>query len=295
MANLRRSQRAQAAAYDSNGRDYIATELACTRAEVEHWLAAPEVHQHLVLWYNLCVLGRRRYNDAIDWITDGEDGYFYNKQGLEEDLLLTCLGEGDAKVFKGQERTDFMEDGIHTSDWSTAKLWARAAWRIAQSNSSEGQHFHATIMRHPAAVYGLTIDILCLAFHSIAHRKAESIWHGLITGDSSQPMGLSSESGSSSIVGAVELDQSDRDSTTEESTTDHVDVVSYALSVASSEDDASDFEDPKTPLRAKCRTHLSPPPAPKKTTTRPFHPRKACDWVDSLPCLTSPAFGDPSN
>ncbi|GIZ46472.1 hypothetical protein CKM354_000959800 [Cercospora kikuchii] len=277
MANLRRSQRAQAATYDSNGRDYLATELACTRAEVEHWLAAPGVHQHLVLWYNLCVLGRRRYNEAIDWITDGEDGYFYNKQGLEEDLLLTCLGEGDAKVSEGQERSDFMEDGIHTSDWSTAKLWARAAWRIAQSNSSDGHLFHATIVRYPAAVYGLMIDVLCLAFHSIAYRKTESIWHSLITGDSSQSLGLSSEPGPSSIVGAVELDQSDRDSTTEEGSADHVDVASYALSIASSEEDASAFEDPRTPVRAKCRNHLSPPPAPKKATTRAFNPQKACD------------------
>ncbi|KAM3422508.1 hypothetical protein BST61_g10 [Cercospora zeina] len=287
MVHLRRSQRCHAVSYDSNGRDCLASELGVTRSKLEQWFNAPEVHQHLALWYNICVLGRRRYNDAIDWIIEGEDGYFYNKQGLEEDLLLTCLGEGDAKTFEGQELSEFIGDGVNTSHWSTAKLWARTAWRIVQSNCSEGQCFHATIVRHPAAAYGLTIDILCLAFHSIAYRKAESVWHGLITQESSQSLDLYSKSGLASIIGVAELDGSDRGSMVAGSTTGQVDMTSDAVSAVSSEEDVSDFEYPKTPVRAVSRRHLSPPPAPKKKATCAFETRKASDWVDSLP------FGSP--
>ncbi|KAF2216180.1 hypothetical protein CERZMDRAFT_93478 [Cercospora zeae-maydis SCOH1-5] len=287
MVRLRRSQRCHAANYDSNGRDYLASELGYTRSGLEKWLAAPEVHQHLALWYNLCVLGRRRYNDAIDWIIEGEEGYFYDKQGLEEDVLLTCLGEGNAKILEGQELSDFIEDGVNTSNWSTAKLWARTAWRIVQSNCSEGQCFRTTIVRHPAAAYGLTIDVLCLAFHSIAYRKAESIWHGLVTQESSQSLNLYSKPGFASIVGAAELDESDHGSVIGESTTEHVDVASYAVSVLYPEESVSEVEYSKTPVKARRRRDLSPPPAPKKKATRAFQSQKSSEWVDSLP------FGSP--
>ena len=69
----------------------IASPTSWTRAKLEGWIASSTVQPHLQLWYQLCIASKRRFNDAVDWINTGEQGYFYNPNDLQEYLLLMCL------------------------------------------------------------------------------------------------------------------------------------------------------------------------------------------------------------
>lgn len=181
---LRRSSRLST--YDSNGREYLADNIGWPREQLESWVLSPSVQPHLQLWYRLCVTGERRFNDAIEWINTGERGYFYHERDLEDDLLLMCLCEGshendeDEERGSGQESAGYDDEKVKTEQWVTQELWARTAWRIVQSNKGRGQAFEKYADEHPAACYGFVIDLLCLAFHSIAFRGRESIYERLI-------------------------------------------------------------------------------------------------------------------
>ncbi|CAK3858916.1 Hypothetical predicted protein [Lecanosticta acicola] len=183
MPELRRSQRRAATAYESNGRDYLAATMGCSRKQFEDWLTSSSVRPHLVLWYKLCYIGVRRFNVGVDWINTGEKGYYYNPQDLEEDLLLMCLGEGNADddIEGNSLEPKYSDEKAVTCKWITQEVWARAAWRIVKNNSGEGQPFEKTIIEHPSKAYAFVIDILCIAFHSLVHRYEESVWDGLIT------------------------------------------------------------------------------------------------------------------
>lgn len=179
--------------YDSNGRDALASTLGWSRTQLETWLTSPTVRPHLRLWYRDCIENKRRYNEGIEWINTGEKGYYYNPSDLEEDLLLECLGEGivvnDGKS-GASEKLDavigssicFADEGTKTACRTTVELWARTAWRIVQANMGAGQVFENAALRHPAACYAFAIDLLCIAFHSIAHRGAASCYRDLIVG-----------------------------------------------------------------------------------------------------------------
>ncbi|KAK3057351.1 hypothetical protein LTR09_001534 [Extremus antarcticus] len=180
--------------YDSNGREYLAGLLGTGRVNLESWIVSPTVRPHLAYWYRICISGSERFNDAIKWINSGDAGYYYNPAGLEEDLLLICLGGGDDEAFKANSEPmtsskSFAELNAKTKFWSTRELWARAAWRVVHDNRSEGQPFEKRFEEHPAACYGVAIDLLCLAFHSIAFRGKASAYEGLINGEGMQKKG----------------------------------------------------------------------------------------------------------
>ncbi|KAI5368075.1 hypothetical protein Slin15195_G032090 [Septoria linicola] len=267
---LRRSARHQAASYDANGRDYLAGQLTMTRPGLEAWLFSPSVHQHLLLWYNLCVLGRRRYNEAAGWINFGEGGYFYDEQGLEGNLLLLCLGEGN--IEKGTSSTTLFADATtNTNQWPAEQLWARAAWRVVQYNSGPGQIFEQAVFQHPAAAYALAIDVLCIAFHSIAYRQQESVWHELIGASIT----------SSTTTTAIELDQSDETQDDEMASRIEVDAVSLSDSDSTCEGADSDFVAPKTPDRLG-DSRLATPNAPRKSSHQANRDARVRNWVDTL-------------
>ena len=184
---LRRSSRLEP--YDSNGRLYLADQIGWSRKQLDTWITSITVQPHLRLWYQISIGSPRRFNDAVDWIDGGEDGYYYNPEGLEEDLLLLCLSDGDADHDIGGPLHDANAksyDGmsLSTTDWPTQEIWARAAWRIVHSNKQPEQAFASSVNTHTAACYSFVIDLLCLAFHSIAHRGTASVYTSLINDDS---------------------------------------------------------------------------------------------------------------
>lgn len=163
----------------SNGRDYLCSVTGWSRAKVDQWLTSNSVRSHLQLWYRICICSTRRFNDSIDWINTS---YYKDGGELEEDLLLMCLAEGSDTNETTQSDLAINPGGAYadvtvcTSAWITQEVWARTAWRIVQSNAGKGEAFERSIQQHPASAYALAIDILCLAFHSIAYREEKSVW-----------------------------------------------------------------------------------------------------------------------
>ncbi|TKA72393.1 hypothetical protein B0A55_05865 [Friedmanniomyces simplex] len=183
-AELRRSARLNT--QDSNGRDHLAALMpGWTRVKFEGWITSPTVRPHLQFWYQLCLASRGRFNDVVDWINTGKAGYFHNPRHLEEDLLLMCLCEGSPKTHEeGDEEEErvLAKAETETAAWFTQELWARTAWRIVQANSGPGQAFEHMVQEVPAGAYGFVIEILCIAFHSIAFRGRASCYERLING-----------------------------------------------------------------------------------------------------------------
>lgn len=179
IQQLRRS--ARLGSEDPNGRDYLANLLKCPRAKLENFIISPSVRPHLQLWFTLCIDDCDRYNDAIDWINTGERGYFYNPSDLEEDLLLMCLRE-DSRGRISEKENSYGDPEVKTARWITQELWALTAWRIVQANKSVGQPFGRMYIDHTVSCYAFAIDLLCIAFHSIAHRSKDSCWMWLIKG-----------------------------------------------------------------------------------------------------------------
>jgi len=176
---LRRSSRLNT--QDPNGRDYLSSLMGWSRYELECWITSPTVRPHLRLWYRLCITSQRRFNDAVEWINTGPKGYFYNERDLQEDLLLYCMCEGDDEA-SGGVRSAYGDETLKTGKWITQELWARTAWRIVHANKGPGQAFEKNVVEHPAACYAFVVDLLCMAFHSIAHRGKASCYEGLING-----------------------------------------------------------------------------------------------------------------
>lgn len=167
---VRRSHRVKT--IDLNGRGYLSHQLGLTVGDLDIWLQSPHVQPHLQLWYKLCISGIKRYNYFLSLVNSGE---FKNpERTFEEDMLFMCLGEGQT----GSER--FEGDDNKTRAWITTEIWARTAWRIVHSNKEDNQLFHSLIDSHPVRCYSIVIDLLCLAFHSIAHREADSCYMKLI-------------------------------------------------------------------------------------------------------------------
>lgn len=178
---LRRSQRLGTP--DSNGRDYLSSKLGWTRSTFEEWLYSVTVRPHLQEWYSLCITANTRFNDAVDWINIGEKGYFYNEHNLEDDLLLMCLCAGDDGKIQAcavDNSIDFASAKPSSHCWTTQELWARTAWRITQANRATGQIFHFAMQDRPAAAYGLVVEMLCITFHSVAHRGVGSVYLPLL-------------------------------------------------------------------------------------------------------------------
>ena len=190
---------------ESNGRDYLADTMGWTREELEEWVSSSSVKPHLQRWHQICVAGRNRLNDAIGWLSTGNPEYYNNAEELEEDLLLMCLGEGtmdnQGDLGEGGEGESFRhaDKNVKTTEWTTQELWARTAWRIVQNNKGVGEVFEKRAEAHPAACYGFTIDLVCLAFHSIAFRGRASIWEQLINGSTTAETTKSDGNGLSRI------------------------------------------------------------------------------------------------
>nr|POE86447.1 hypothetical protein CFP56_46631 [Quercus suber] len=165
---------------DSNGRAFLADQMNLSVVCFESWLCSPTVQPHLHLWHILCIAGRTRYNTAVEWINAGAQGYFYDPVHLEEDLLLLCLGEGSGASSEGQFADSTLDR--RTAAWSTQAVWARCAWRIVEAGQAPGQVFAQRFRWHPAACYAVVIDLVCIAFHSIAFRGHGSWYEHAILG-----------------------------------------------------------------------------------------------------------------
>ena len=122
---IRRSERSNP--YDSNGREYLAGQLNVSRKDLEVWILSPTVHPHLLHWYRISISSPQRFNTAIRWINSGDKGYYYDPAGLEDDLLLMCLGEGDGDTFRTENKDTLRSDSYSdlnakTELWSTQEL-----------------------------------------------------------------------------------------------------------------------------------------------------------------------------
>lgn len=116
----------------------------------------------------------------MEWINTG---YFLQECNLEEDILLLCLGEGEQSSNEdadGEACGMYADTTARTCKWTTIELWARTVWRIVQNNCGPGTVFEKAMKFHPAAAYGVTFDILTLAFHNIASVGPESVWATII-------------------------------------------------------------------------------------------------------------------
>lgn len=184
----RRSDRLHS--YDSNGRDYLADQLGWSRQCLETWLTSETVRPHLKLWHQVCIANPRRFNDAIEWINGGENGYYYDPEALEAALIQYCLNEDDESTTSRKKGRSLRSKAVRyatptlkTTNWTTQELWARAAWRIVKDNESEGQTLEKKTSGKSTESYAFIVDLLCLAFHSIAFRGYASPYEILINGD----------------------------------------------------------------------------------------------------------------
>ncbi|EME47148.1 hypothetical protein DOTSEDRAFT_20951 [Dothistroma septosporum NZE10] len=276
MAAVRRSTRSASALYNSNGRDYLASELGCSQDELNAWLKSSKVRPHVQVWYKLCVLGRRRCQEITDWIARGTHigkvGYFYDDSKLQNDVLLECLCEGNIEVGTGYEISIFADPSVHTYNWSTQEIWARSAWRIVQENASPGDVFELMVLEHAARAYALVIDILSIAFHSITFRRSESVWEEIIDFGTSLAFEPTVDEAAvcsrnrKVVYRASQLDQTPDPGHEKVQQDDQSDTSSVAESEASTiyyADDA-DFEEPSTPS-TKAVSVRSSPRTPKKS------------------------------
>lgn len=178
---LRRSTRSTRHLDSANGRNYLASKVACSQAAFEIWLVSAAVMPHLQSWYNLCIRSRSRFTEALGWIDEGESGYYYSKSGLEQDLLGLCQGATDISgqcYYKAPSGAP--ETAHNTSSWSTQDIWARAAWRIAESSPSLQEACRKNGAKTISTAYAIAIEVIVVAFHSIACRGSASVWESLI-------------------------------------------------------------------------------------------------------------------
>ncbi|KAK6440736.1 hypothetical protein LTR95_003035 [Oleoguttula sp. CCFEE 5521] len=167
--------------YHSNGRDYLASLLDWPSGTIlEDFLRSDAVLPHLQHWLRLCYETPHRFQEAVEWINTGPQGYHYTSGDLEEDLLLECLGYGvgeDGRM--GDWRWD--DEGAETGGWITLELWARTVWRAVRDSSRQGGWLEG---RREVEAYGFVSEILCITFHSLAFRGKKSYYWGIIVGES---------------------------------------------------------------------------------------------------------------
>ncbi|SMR47616.1 unnamed protein product [Zymoseptoria tritici ST99CH_3D1] len=296
MATLRRSKREINAMKLSNGRDCLAYKLDIGRTNLEAWLTSETVLPHLVLWSKLCIDNPRRYNDASEWVNFVEGKYFEDGGELEEDLLLACLGEGQSNAGGNEEGVGessvFADHNAKTSSWCTQDLWARTAWRIVQDNSGPGEIFQRWIDHHPAFAYAVAIDVLCLAFHSIAWRESASCWWVLINSTPTQEKSktaLASFITSNITLQAMQLDhradtESGADSEMENAELSDDDTRTMATVSESVESEFFDPESPFTKATSVSETsQLTPTRSHKKKAAHADAIDAVEGWMDGLP------------
>ncbi|KJY02313.1 hypothetical protein TI39_contig66g00014 [Zymoseptoria brevis] len=294
MATLRRSKRETNALKLSNGRDYLSHALCMTRTQLEAWLSSNTVLPHLALWSKLCIDSPRRYNDAIEWINFVDGKYFEDGGELEEDLLLACLEEGQTNtaIEEGGEHSVFADHNAKTASWCTQDLWARTAWRIVQDNCGPGEIFRSKIEQHPAAPYAVAIDILCLAFHSIAWRETASCWWILINSTPSQEkskIALANHITFTITKHALKLDhkadtESSVDSEMEQEELSDDDTLTMLTASDSVESEFTDPESPFTKDTSESETsQVTPRRSHKKKAADPNPMGAVQDWMNGLP------------
>ncbi|UJO14364.1 uncharacterized protein CLAFUR5_02367 [Fulvia fulva] len=286
MAAVRRSRRSYATFYTTNGRDYLASEFGCSNEQLDAWLRSSTVRPHLQLWYKLCALGQRRFHEAVEWIERGchigSKGYFYDPEdGLQVDVKLFCLAEGNIDASASYQISIYADPHVETYGWSTAELWARSAWRVVQENASPGGVFETMAKKHASRAYALVIDMMSIAFHSIACRRSTSVWEEIIGFVAKETENATAEFTRNKMVIylAGELD-GDPNADRQEGGKGRLgkkraeDVALETSSVADSEattihdsDEDGDFEDPATPSTKATNVKTSPR-APKKPKWR---------------------------
>ncbi|SMQ47833.1 unnamed protein product [Zymoseptoria tritici ST99CH_3D7] len=268
-----------------------------TRTQLEQWLTSDTVLPHLVLWSKLCIDNPRRYNDASEWVNFVDGKYFEDGGELEEDLLLACLAEGQSNA-KGNDEgvggsSVFADHNAKTALWCTQDLWARTAWRIVQDNSGPSEIFRRKIEHHPAFAYAVAIDILCLAFHSIAWRESASCWWVLINSASAQnesQISLAQLINSTITQQAMRLDQKTDTESSVDSEMEYVELSDddTVTMVTASDSVESEFADPESPFTKDTSVSETSEVTPtrshkKKLTTTASGIDAVQDWMDGLP------------
>lgn len=156
-----------------------------------------------------------------------------------------CLGEGE----DGGGEVGYADESVKTGAWITQELWARTAWRIVHANrGSESRNvFEKLSASRPVAwSYGFVIELLCIAFHSLAFRGPASCWENLINGDDG-PV----ESQGTTIDEAAVMDNYDTASSASTSTSTASNTLTLGSSNTETSDHSSDadFQAKKIPTR----------------------------------------------
>ena len=149
---------------DSNGRDCVASQLGLSRGEFKLWLRSAAVQPHLRMWRRHCIDGSEHFRNGMKWI---DTGYFYAADGLEIDLALLIIMGGSS---------DFHPEETDTSESGTMGRWLGCVEKIVGENEGEGMVLDG--MKEKSGRYAdeIVVEMLCLIFHSVAHRGPASVW-----------------------------------------------------------------------------------------------------------------------
>ena len=174
MEPLRPRRSPRKSSLDLNGRGYLANLFGFPVSELEAWLQSEHVRPQLQEWYRLAVEDPDHYNYVLDLINQGVFEQTGNE--FEEEILLTAFSEGD-------DITQCVTSGkIDISELSTIDLWTATVWGIASSSQDHIPTFHQLFNLQPLKGLSIVVDVLSIAFHSIAHRGNASCYHVLING-----------------------------------------------------------------------------------------------------------------
>ena len=161
----RRSSRLASA--DLNGRGYLSDQLGCTVTEVDRWITSDQVHSHLVIWYQQNVLKQESRSVMLDLIKTRN---FEKPNNIfEADILRVTLGQ--------TRRPDMRQDAPYVS---AIHSWAATTQDIVEASRLYTISFARLATDHHERFHIITIDLLCLAFHSIAYRGQGSIYTTMI-------------------------------------------------------------------------------------------------------------------
>lgn len=166
--SIRRSYRRKV--IDLNGRGYLSDQLGLSIEQLEAWTQSSGVKAALATWHRRCIEDAPTYNSILNMINAGVFETRNNK--FEEELLLASIGE--YSLYEDEK----------TIESFAMDMWAEATRSIVKG-SLDFLHIFSHLYRyHTARLFAIVIDMLCLAFHSIAHRENDSCWYIIIRGHS---------------------------------------------------------------------------------------------------------------
>lgn len=164
MATRRSSRLAD---YGLNGRGYLSNQLGCTVSEVDCWITSKNASSHLSLWYQQCVSKGEASDIMLELVKNGDFEKPYNI--FEKDILHTALGQ--------QNRPSMRTDPSYIN---TIHIWAVTAKNVVEASRSYTPTFVDLAKHHHEKFLTTAIDLLCLAFHSIAYRGRRSVYASMI-------------------------------------------------------------------------------------------------------------------